>query len=115
MASLSVERHQKSGATACGTGRAVMPGKKEFGFSAQIISVSGPGWPIRQRSATERFLAQAPNTGLNKRASRKPHQNRARHCRPHAFSEINGAQTWAGFPGHGAAVDCLPRCPPLPM
>ena len=25
------------------------------------------GWPIRQRSATERFLAQAPNTGLNKR------------------------------------------------
>ena len=42
MASLSVEKHQKSGATACGMGRAAMPGKKEFGFSAQIISVSGP-------------------------------------------------------------------------
>jgi hypothetical protein len=35
-------RHQKSGATACGTGRADVPGKKEFGLSAQISSVSGP-------------------------------------------------------------------------
>ena len=33
---------QKSGATACGTGRADVPGKKEFGLSAQISSVSGP-------------------------------------------------------------------------
>jgi hypothetical protein len=36
------ERHQKSGATACGMGSADVPGKKEFGLSAQISSVSGP-------------------------------------------------------------------------
>jgi hypothetical protein len=34
--------HQKSGTTACGMGMAGMPAKKEFGFSAQIASVSGP-------------------------------------------------------------------------
>jgi len=38
----SIERHQKSGVTACGMGSTDVPGKKEFGLSAQISSVSGP-------------------------------------------------------------------------
>src|SRR5437588_7480337 len=40
--SSSVEYHQKSGTSAFGIGRAAVPGKKEFGFWAQISSVSGP-------------------------------------------------------------------------
>jgi hypothetical protein len=37
-----LRKHQKSGTTACGIGMAGIPTKKEFGFSAQIASVSGP-------------------------------------------------------------------------
>ena len=37
-----VRAHQKSGTAAWGIGVVGMPGKNEFGFSAQIASVSGP-------------------------------------------------------------------------
>src|SRR5258708_37311939 len=38
----SIDSHQKSGTIALGMGRADVPGKKELGLSAQLISRSGP-------------------------------------------------------------------------
>jgi hypothetical protein len=38
--------HQKSGTIACGIGGADWPGKKEFGFSAHLTSLSGPSSPL---------------------------------------------------------------------